>query len=391
MSSSVHINYPELWASIQEGLNAWDRTWPAKIEALDQLSRVRDRRCGKTFSDEEIFEGIVKAVLSNATDWSGIQQILPELRLRFGGFDIAWYSHLTKTHIANNLVPWFRSHGAGAQYLERNLNFLVSTASKLTDRKTQYGNLENYLSGLLRSLGGDAIKLAKALGASSTHKLDGLGIPIAAEALKNIGYDVGKPDRHINRAFGCFGLQAFCNWQDRSGTKAPTATRTELLSVMDTLGEFADNLKVEATLVDNAIWLLCAYSGAYLSNEKLSLIRIYHEEHSSRPIDKPLLSSAVATEHPSRRSDSKLAHQFNSEKEVTMTNHDMIASAMKEHRGKILETSEIKKIVLKSFPNFAMGSLLPNDHAMGNKSDCSCAGTERRIFDRIEPKKYLVR
>lgn len=74
-----------------------------------------------------------------------------------------------------------------------------------------------------------------------------------------------------------------------------------------------------------------------------------------------------------------------------MTNHDMIATAIKDYRGKILETSEIKKIVLSAFPIFTEGSILPNDHALGNKSCCSCAGTERRIFDRIEPKKYLVR
>ena len=76
---------------------------------------------------------------------------------------------------------------------------------------------------------------------------------------------------------------------------------------------------------------------------------------------------------------------------IAMTNHDMIATAMKEHRGKVLETSEIKKIVLKAYPAFTEGSLLPNDHASGNKSSCSCAGTQSRIFDRVEPKKYLVR
>jgi hypothetical protein len=74
-----------------------------------------------------------------------------------------------------------------------------------------------------------------------------------------------------------------------------------------------------------------------------------------------------------------------------MTNHDMIATAVKGHRGKILDTGEIKQIVLGAFPKFAEGSLLPNDHAFGNKSCCSCAGTGRRIFDRVEPKKYLVR
>ncbi len=74
-----------------------------------------------------------------------------------------------------------------------------------------------------------------------------------------------------------------------------------------------------------------------------------------------------------------------------MTNHDMIATAVKDYRGKILKTSEIKKIVLGFYPHFKKGSLLPNDHAFGNKSCCGCVGTGRQIFDRIEPKKYLVR
>ncbi len=74
-----------------------------------------------------------------------------------------------------------------------------------------------------------------------------------------------------------------------------------------------------------------------------------------------------------------------------MTNHDMIATAVKIYRGKTLDTSEIKKLVIDAFPEFTEGSLLPNDHAFGNKSCCSCVGTARQIFDRVEPKKYLVR
>lgn len=87
----------------------------------------------------------------------------------------------------------------------------------------------------------------------------------------------------------------------------------------------------------------------------------------------------------------EIVMKTNKEKGLKITNHDMIAAAVKDYRGKILEASEIKKMVLKSFPNFNVGSLLPNDHAFGNKNCCSCAGTERRIFDRAEPKKYLVR
>ena len=74
-----------------------------------------------------------------------------------------------------------------------------------------------------------------------------------------------------------------------------------------------------------------------------------------------------------------------------MTNHDMIAAALKSYRGKTLTTGDINKIVLGAFPEFNIGSLLPNDHASGNKSCCACAGTESRIFDRVELGKYRVR
>jgi hypothetical protein len=74
-----------------------------------------------------------------------------------------------------------------------------------------------------------------------------------------------------------------------------------------------------------------------------------------------------------------------------MTNHDMIASTVRSYRGQILESSEITKLVIEAFPAFSEGSIRPNDHAFGNKSCCGCVGTARQIFDRIEPKKYLVR
>jgi hypothetical protein len=74
-----------------------------------------------------------------------------------------------------------------------------------------------------------------------------------------------------------------------------------------------------------------------------------------------------------------------------MTNHDMMASALKPYRGKNLTTADIRIIVGEAFPNFNMGSLLPNDHAEGNKSPCWCAGGNQRILDRVEQGLYSVR
>jgi hypothetical protein len=74
-----------------------------------------------------------------------------------------------------------------------------------------------------------------------------------------------------------------------------------------------------------------------------------------------------------------------------MTNHDMIAKAMVAHRGKTLSTEDIGDLTKRMFPAFAEGSNRPNDHAGGNKSDCTCARTSRRIFDRVDWGVYRVR
>ncbi len=104
---------------------------------------------------------------------------------------------------------------------------------------------------------------------SSRYKLPAFGIALAAEALRNIGFDLVKPDRHILRAAGSFGLVEFIRWEDRGATKPPNARPSELLETMSNMEKFAESVGECACLVDNAIWLLCARSGSHLSNEDL--------------------------------------------------------------------------------------------------------------------------
>jgi hypothetical protein len=73
------------------------------------------------------------------------------------------------------------------------------------------------------------------------------------------------------------------------------------------------------------------------------------------------------------------------------TNHDKLADALRHHVGKELSTAHIAEIVQSVYPNFPAGSVLPNDHADGNKSCCKCATTPQRIFDRVKVGVYRVR
>lgn len=74
-----------------------------------------------------------------------------------------------------------------------------------------------------------------------------------------------------------------------------------------------------------------------------------------------------------------------------MTNHDMFVLTFQGMAGQILSTKQIMSHCSKNFPQMKSGSMLPNDHAEGNKSACRCARTSKRIFDRIKRGVYKVR
>ncbi len=157
--------------------------------------------------------------------------------------------------------------------MKGDLTNLIEAAKKLFDYSKKHNGLNEYFSYLFRLSGGDTVRLAEMIGSNkSQNKIPALGIAIAAEALKNLGYDVAKPDRHINRALGSFSLFTFCKWEDREGRKSPKANEKELLGVMYRLKEMASVINERVALIDNAIWLLCAKSGAYLENIELQLI-----------------------------------------------------------------------------------------------------------------------
>jgi len=73
-----------------------------------------------------------------------------------------------------------------------------------------------------------------------------------------------------------------------------------------------------------------------------------------------------------------------------MSNHDRFIQVFKNRAGQIFRTRDIVSLMLNE-SDIELGSILPNDHAKGNKSDCWCAGTQARIFDQIKRGLYQVR
>ena len=263
----------DLWHRVQARLDAALPSWRDTIEHFGQVAAAEQRSFGLHWSDDDVFESLLRAVLSNNTDWAKVEGVLPELREVFHGFSLSSYAGMMEEEVADRIVPWFKARRAGSMTLKRSLLGLIETARILRRWSEKNGLAEHFFTSLVEETG-DPKAAVMALGSyGSPRKLPSLGIPIAAEAMRNLGYDVVKPDRHICRAAGSFGLVEFRKWPDRSGTKPPEAAPEELLATMVQMERFAKEVGERPTFLDNAVWLLCAKMGLYLSNAELASFR----------------------------------------------------------------------------------------------------------------------
>jgi hypothetical protein len=188
---------------------------------------------------------------------------------------------LSSEQVEAALVAEFQARKAGSLTLRQDLLRLVRTAQRLSHLSDEYGSLAAYFDTLFERSGRDPKSMAVALAShASSEKLAGLGIPLAAEFLKNIGLDISKPDRHINRAAGSLGLARFRRWPSREGTTPPQPTEPELVAVMAAMESWAAATGLRVAFLDNAVWLLCARSGLHLSNAELAGLAEGNEQNA---------------------------------------------------------------------------------------------------------------
>jgi len=256
------MNKLELWNSIESRLDSSCPEWRERIEGMGQVKAVKKRISGATWSDDEVFEASLMSLLSSSIDWSKIEKIRPELPDMFSGFSLEAYAALQDAKIENDFIPWFKNRKAGAPWLGKNLFLLKNTALKLLEHSRMHGSAEDYFTSLAHECGDDPKQMALQIGRSGgNYKLEGFGVPLAAEMLKNLGFDVAKPDRHILRAVESFGLVSF--WT------SARQNESEFLQAMTAVEDIASAAGGYISFVDNAIWLLCAESGPHLTDEEL--------------------------------------------------------------------------------------------------------------------------
>lgn len=271
------MNHRVLWSNIEACLDSRHEHWRERVEEFGQVQAVKDRSRGRVWTDDQVFEAMLLAVLSSNTVWSKVERVLADLSELFDNCSLEAYASHSDSEIDNRFVSWFEGRRAGSMSLRGGLVKLVLAARILLRHSKCHGSADDYFTSLMHQCADDPKRAAMRLGGEGEYKLPSLGVALAAETLKNLGFDVAKPDRHMMRAMGSFGLVRFNRWKQAAGGRGSPESPSgkELFEVMTVAERVAEAAERSVVFVDNAIWLLCAKGELYLTNSELS--EIAHE------------------------------------------------------------------------------------------------------------------
>ena len=258
----------ERWGALTSRLDTWRPDWRSDIGSPEQPASMPDP---DDLTDQGVFEALAVAAIAANARWDRIAAVRDALGEPLAGFDAVRFATLDDAALAASLA-WFRARRAGGRGLFATLERLQTGARILSSGA--YHGPANYLRRAMAGAGADPEALAMLLGTDPSWKLPGIGVAVAAEALRLLGFDLCKPDRHVLRALASWRWVRFAHWDDDGMFAAPQPRPRELLAAMLAVRRFAEGSDRGVSYVTSAIWLAGAVSGARLTNRDFVALAI---------------------------------------------------------------------------------------------------------------------
>ncbi len=220
----------------------WENTYIKK-----QLDKRRD---GGAFTVSDHIRGMVYSMLTSGAAWNRLEPHIDTATGQIPVIDEIFCQYDVTALLSADpavLVGQVKEHRLGTQYLTNQINALVGVnIGKLLAIEKEYGSVDNFYQSLADK--NDNLKtLVRELSVpGKPYKLTQLGEALTAEYLKNVGYDIGKPDRHICRVLGSEYLGC---------SKRKYAAPYEAI---DIIADIAKSLNKSAAEVDYILWAYCA-------------------------------------------------------------------------------------------------------------------------------------
>lgn len=220
----------------------WENTYIKK--------QIDKRSNGGTFTVSEHIRGMVYSMLTSGASWNRLEphidiatgqiQIIDDI---FYQYDISSLQKADPTELCNRI----KKYKLGTPYLKKQTKAIIKVnIDKLLLINERYGSIDNFYQSLADK--NDNLKtLVRELSATGKpYKFAQLGEALTAEYLKNVGYDIGKPDRHIRRIL------------DSNHLGCSKHQNVPPYEAIDIIADIAKRLNKSAAETDYILWSYCA-------------------------------------------------------------------------------------------------------------------------------------
>ena len=168
--------------------------------------QIQRRKNGDSFSLEDHIRAMVYSMLSSSMPWDRIAKDVDIETGKITTIDNI-FSEYHPTILLESSPETLRDmlkgiHCAGQSTLKQMKALVEKNINLLLAIEKDYGNIDAFYTRLSKCDATYKTLIHSLSDSESEYKLTQMGIPLVAEYLRNVGYDIAKPDRHIQRILG---------------------------------------------------------------------------------------------------------------------------------------------------------------------------------------------
>ena len=205
---------------------------------------IEKRKNGGTFDLSNHIRAMVYSMLSAEKEWYLVQSHIDN-----GDIDTIFKDFCVDSLLqckAETLTGQIQDIRCASRLTSRQMEALSVNVNRLMEIEKQYGSIDCFCQRLCEVDKTYKVLIGTLACVNSPYKLKQMGEALVTEYLKNVGYDICKPDRHICRMLGCDVLGCSDNRE------------ASVYEAIDIMSAIADELQKPIAEVDYILWSYCA-------------------------------------------------------------------------------------------------------------------------------------
>lgn len=206
--------------------------------------QIEKRIAGGTFDLSDHIRAMVYSMLSAEKGWYLVQPHIDN-----GNIDAIFKKFCVDSLLqckAETLVEQIKDIHCGSRLTLKQMEALSVNINRLIEIEKKHGSIDYFYQRLLEADKTYKVLIGILSCPDSPYKLRQMGEPLVTEYLKNVGYDICKPDRHICRMLGC----------DILGCSDKEVV--PVYEAIDIMSNIASELGKSKAEVDYILWSYCA-------------------------------------------------------------------------------------------------------------------------------------